>query len=117
LAIVDRGQPEADPDHAGGIGRLGAMNAGVHAALSARRQDDLVHPELLGILAIELRRLAEREGKIGRADLDRIAPRHIRLHRAMPRLKPVPGVTSFPFEQLRALAQMARFSRNAGQRQ
>ena len=53
------------------------MNAGVDAAFSARRQQDLVHIELLGILAVEFGRLPEREGKIGRADIDRIDPRHI----------------------------------------
>jgi hypothetical protein len=41
------------------------MNAGVDAAFSARRQQDLVHTELLGILTVEFGRLAEREGKIG----------------------------------------------------
>src|SRR5436305_9978074 len=70
--IGDRGQSEAHPDHPRRIGRIGAMDAGVYAAISARRQDNLVHPELLGILGIEPRRLAEREGKIGRADIDRI---------------------------------------------
>jgi len=63
--VGDRGQSETHPDHAGGIGWFGAMNAGVDAAFSARRQQDLVHTELLGILTVEFGRLAEREGKIG----------------------------------------------------
>src|SRR5437763_7853728 len=51
--IGDRGQSEAHSDHARCIGRIGAMDAGVYAAVAARRQDNLIHPELLGILRSE----------------------------------------------------------------
>jgi hypothetical protein len=50
------------------------MDAGVDPALSAGRQHNLVHAELLGILGVEFGRLAVREGEIGRADIDRIDP-------------------------------------------
>ena len=75
--VGDRGQAEAHPDHARRIGRLAAMDAGIDPALSARRQHSLVHAELLGIFAVEFGRLAEREGKIGKADMDRIDPGNI----------------------------------------
>src|SRR5204863_7688567 len=57
---------------------LADMKHGVHAGLAARRQHNLVHAELPGILAVESRRLAERELEIGRADIDRIDPGRIK---------------------------------------